>query len=315
MNNKEKYHNFCQTEKIIPIFSQDWFLDAVCGKDNWDVAIFEKGGKVVGSLPYYKKRKYFIFSIITMPKHIQNMGVYIKYPPQKQRYEKKLVYEKEIMYGLIEQLPKVDYYNQAFHYRVTNWLPFYLKGYDATTKYTYVIEDLSNLDEVYRNFSNAKRKDIEKASRVMEVKFDLDAKRFYEHHKESLATKGDTISYSFEHFECLYRGIYKYNQGRTIYAIDKESQKIAAAFLYIWDSVSGYHLINTIDNNYRNSGVGTLLLWEIIKDVSKKCNRFDFEGSMVESIEKSYRQFGTRQKPYFDIRKVDSKILKPLVML
>ena len=315
MSNKNKYHQFCQTETAIPIFSQDWFLDVVCGKESWDVAIFEKGGKVVGSLPYYKKRKYSIFSLITMPKHIQNMGVYIKYPPQKQKYEKKLVYEKEVMHGLIEQLPNVDYYNQAFHYSVTNWLPFYLKGYDATTKYTYVIEDLSNLDEVYKNFSNAKRKDIEKANRVMEVKFDLDAKLFYRHHKESLASKGDKIAYSFEHFERLYNGVYKNKQGRTIYAVDKNSGKIASVFLFIWDNFSGYHLINSIDTHYRNSGVGTFLLWEIIKEVSKKCNRFDFEGSMVESIEKSYRQFGTRQKPYFDIKKVDSKLLKLLLLL
>jgi hypothetical protein len=35
MTNKEKYREFCKNEKNLPIFSKDWWLDAVCGKDNY----------------------------------------------------------------------------------------------------------------------------------------------------------------------------------------------------------------------------------------------------------------------------------------
>jgi hypothetical protein len=44
MANKQKYRKFCKKEKNIPVFSKDWWLDAVCGEENWDVAIVEKGG-------------------------------------------------------------------------------------------------------------------------------------------------------------------------------------------------------------------------------------------------------------------------------
>lgn len=47
MGNKSKYRNLCAVEKNIPIFSQDWWLDAVCGEENWDVIIIEKGGIIL----------------------------------------------------------------------------------------------------------------------------------------------------------------------------------------------------------------------------------------------------------------------------
>jgi hypothetical protein len=110
---KEKYREFCKKEKNIPIFSKDWWLDAVCGEENWDVVLFEKGGEIWASWPYYKVRK-FSFNIITMPKLTQNMGIYIKYP-HNQKYYKKLSWEKEIINTLLEKLPKFDKFSQNFH--------------------------------------------------------------------------------------------------------------------------------------------------------------------------------------------------------
>ena len=310
MTNREKYREFCKKEENIPLFSKDWFLDSVCGIDNWDVALVEKGGETLASMPFYKKRK-AIFNIISMPKHAQTMGVYLKYP-EGQKYEKRLSYEKELMSSLIEQLPKVDYFNQTFHYSVTNWLPFYWKGYTQTTNYTYVIENLKDLDTVFKNFNHAKRKNIKKAEKILEVKFDLSAKEFYDNHKMTLKKQDAEISYSFEHFNKLYKSAYKHNAGRTIYAVDSDNN-IHAGLFVLWDKNSAYDLISTIDPDYRNIGGASLLVQEIIKFLSPKTDRFDFEGSMIENVEKSFRQFGAKQKPYFDITKIESKILKAVL--
>ena len=59
MNTKKKYRKFCKTQSSIPIFSKDWWLDAVCGEDNWDVVLVEKGEEISASMPYYLKRKYY----------------------------------------------------------------------------------------------------------------------------------------------------------------------------------------------------------------------------------------------------------------
>ena len=111
MINKQKYIEFCIKESV-PIFSTNYWLDAVCGKDNWDVVFVEKDHKIVATMPYFKKKKMNL-SMIFMPTLTQTMGPYIKYP-KNQKYERKLSYEKEIMTLLINQLPTVDFFFKIF---------------------------------------------------------------------------------------------------------------------------------------------------------------------------------------------------------
>ena len=73
MTNKQKYYIFCENENDIPIFSQAWWLDAVCGSA-WDVVLVENHGDIIASMPYHMKKK-IGFNIITMPKLTQNMGL------------------------------------------------------------------------------------------------------------------------------------------------------------------------------------------------------------------------------------------------
>ena len=148
MKNKDKYKKFCDTHPI-PIFSQYWWLDSVCVGGEWDVALIEKGGEVFASLPYFLKKK-GPFKLIIMPPLTQTMGPYINYP-EGQKYARKLAYEKEVMNSLIDQLPKVDYFCQNFHSSITNWLPFYWRGFEQSTRYSYLIPEFS--EEIELGFS------------------------------------------------------------------------------------------------------------------------------------------------------------------
>lgn len=304
--NKEKYIRFCEENDFVPIFSQPWWMDAVCVDGYWDVLLYEKNGEVLGALPYYVKKRWGL-SYVTQPQLTQNNGIVIKYPVN-QKYEKKLSYEKEVMTALIEQLEKlpIAYYQQSFNCRYTNWLPFYWKGYKATTCYTYRINDISNVDDVYTNFEHSKRKNIKKATTLVDVSFDLSAEEFYENHKMSLAKQHDKISYSFELFSRIYRAAYERNQGKVICCKDKGGQ-IHAALFVIWDSVAAYDLISTIDPDFRNSGAASLAVYEMIRYCSTKVNIFDFEGSMIEMVENSFRKFGAIQTPYFSIHKIETR--------
>ena len=310
MTNKEKYREFCKTETDIPIFSKDWWLDAVCPENKyWNVVLVEKGGQIAASMPYIIGRKRG-FKTIEMPELTQKLGPYIKYPVNL-KYETKLSYEKEIMTELINQIPDVAFFNQNFSYSITNWLPFYWKGFQQTTKYTYVIEDTSDLEKVEANFSHAKRKNLKKCKDLLDIVFDIDAKTFYDNHKMTLQKQGQTISYSFELFNKIYNSAYNHNSAKTIAAFDKDGNLNSALFI-IWDNLSAYDLISTIDPDYRNNGSATLLVLEAIKLASQKGLKFDFEGSMFEGVENSFRQFGTVQKPYFTVSKTYSKLYKLL---
>jgi hypothetical protein len=106
MSSKEKYRKLCEQETSIPIYSKPFWMDAVCGEDNWDVLLYEKGGEVVGALPYYVKKK-FGLSYITQPKLTQTNGVWIKYP-EGQTHRSRLAFEKEILTGIIDKPEQIS---------------------------------------------------------------------------------------------------------------------------------------------------------------------------------------------------------------
>ncbi|MBA6222885.1 GNAT family N-acetyltransferase [Colwellia sp. MB02u-18] len=305
MNNKSKYRELCNIESTIPLFSQDWWLDAVCGEDSWDVCLVEKGRQIVATMPYYiVKRNFFTFS--TQPSMTQTLGPWLKNFDGK--YSKKLAQEKDLMQELIAQLPSFDYFSQNWNYQNTNWLPFYWKGYKQTTRYTYVIDLQCGLEDIFKSFESSKKKNIKKSAELVNIVYDITSSDFYNNHKLTLSKQGVDITYSYDLFKKLYDSAYERNSGKTIAAYDKDGNLHAALFV-VWDENSAYDLISTIDPEYRTYGAASLLIKEIISFVSDKTKKFDFEGSMIENVERSFRQFGAKQEAYHSINKSNSKII------
>ena len=64
------------------------------------------------------------------------------------------------------------------------------------------------------------------------------------------------------------------------------------------------------DPELRSSGATSLCMWEAIAHATSVTTRFDFEGSMIESIERFFRGFGAEQTPYFHITKTPSRLFR-----
>jgi len=95
-----------------------------------------------------------------------------------------------------------------------------------------------------------------------------------------------------------------------IYLAIDEKDNVHASIYMVWDKISAYYLTGGADPVLRNSGATSLLMYTAIKDMAEYVNTFDFEGSMIESIERFFSSFGTIQKPYFQISKINNPILK-----
>ncbi len=267
--------------------------------------VVEDEGNLIARLPYVLTKHKFGIVRIGMPQLTQTLGPWIQ-EHESRRYSQ-LSREKKIMGELIDKLPPFDIFEQSFHYSLTNWMPFYWAGFDQTTRYTYVIEDISDLERVWQNFEGKKRRYIKKAQNIVEVRSDLPAAEFYDHHKSSLAKQGENISYEFALFERLYDAAYANSAGKTFYCVDSGGS-IHSALFVVWGPKSAYFMISSVDPELRNSGSLSLLLWEAIKYVSTFTSRFDFEGSMIEGAEHSYRAFGGVQMPYSIITRCSKRI-------
>lgn len=298
---KEIYLKICHDYEV-PLFSQYYWMDAVCGKDNWDVIIAEKNGNILGTLVYYLNEINGEFEIRKAPL-TQNNGI-IYYYPLDIKYERKIAFENRVANLIIDEIEKLDIikYRQYFHHNFTNWLPFYWRGYSQTTRYTYIIKDTSNMDLLYKNLSGNVRKHLKKANELVTVKNKMNPKKFYELNIKTFSRQNIQIPYDFETFDKLYNNLEKNNSMEIFYAIDKE-ENIHSAALFAFDKNSVYYLMSGSNEKFRSSQSLTLLIYEGIKLASSLGKSFDFEGSMKINIEKFFRQFGAKQKLYFDIQK------------
>ncbi|NLV20969.1 MAG: GNAT family N-acetyltransferase [Syntrophomonadaceae bacterium] len=304
---KQTYRVYCQNEKTIPIFSRDWWMDAVCGEDNWDVLLVERDNEIVASMPYFKKNKYGL-TAITQPPLTQTNGIWIKYPPG-QKYSSRLSYEKEVMTEIIDQLQalNVDYYCQNFHYSITNWQPFYWKGFQQTTRYTYVIDNLTNLNDIFSGFSKVVRKNIRRAAQEANVYDTENIDVFYDMNKLVFERQDLNIPYSFELIKTLDRACKEHNS-RKIFCAEDETGRLHSILYLVWDEQSAYLLMSGTDPAVRDSNYKTLLVWEAIKHAANVTQKFDFEGSMIESIAEYFRKFGPKPKPYYQISKSSPRL-------
>ena len=313
MTNKQRYKIFCDEHSEIPLFMQVWWLDAVTvpdGKD-WDVLLSEENGKIEGAMPYHVLKKWR-FKIIVQPQQTQYNGVWIDYP-KNMKLHKRYSFEKRVMNNLIDQLEalNVDFYSQNFHHSFMNWQPFYWRGFQQTTRYTYQINELNDLEKTLNSFDYSKRTRIRNEEQFF-VDFSLAPEDFYNFHKRTLQQKNSKIEYSKELFISIYNAAKNRNQGQII-TLRGEDEKLQSAIFLVWDKNSAYNLITSIDFLYKSGRSSTKMFWEAIKFASNRTKSFDFEGSMIKGVAQSFQQFGAEQVPYFNISKCTSTLLSVLI--
>ncbi|MDX9761231.1 MAG: GNAT family N-acetyltransferase [Desulfomonilia bacterium] len=278
------------------IFQQPYWLEAV-SPGQWGAAVVSSGGHIVARLPYVIHKELGLTRLI-MPKLTKFLGPWIS--PATGKYASELARQKDIMFGLIGQLPRFDFFAQNFHYSITNWLPFYWKGFSQTTRYSYVLDDIHGEERLWSELQGNIRREIRKAGRQVEVRDDLGIDSFLALNRKTFARQGMPLPYTRELVLRIDAVLGQRNQRKIFFAEDTKG-RIHAALYLIWDSDSAFYLMGGADPDLRNSGSSSLLMWEAIRFSSTVTRRFDFEGSMLEPIERFFRGFGARQQPFFTI--------------
>lgn len=310
---KAKYTALCEREPSIPLFSQAWWLDCVCGPENWDVALVEKGQRIEAALPYILSKKAG-FTVCGMPKLTQSLGPWLT--PSTAKYSKQLGRQKDLLTQLIDALPPYDHFVQGWHTSQQNWLPFYWRGFQQTTRYTYVLQNISDTDALWKNMQDKVRNDIRKAENRFHLKVHQtdDLHALFRLNQKTFSRQNKTQPYTFEFLERVDHAA-KAKGLRSIYiAKDEDGQDHAAVYI-VRDQQCAHYLISGSDPELRHSGANTLALWAAIQDSAKYVDQFNFEGSMIEPIESSFRAFGGTQMPYFQLSHTPSKMLRTAFFL
>lgn len=306
--NKAQYRKFCEQEARLPVFSQAWWLDAVAGSDGWDVALVKKDERVIAAMPYAFTKRYGM-RVIAQPALTMSLGPWLL--PSEGKAGTRLAHEKKVMQSLIEQLPRFDHFTQNWHSDLTNWLPFYWNGFSQTTRYTYVLPDLTSTDALWAGFDTSTRASCKKATEryQMQVRDDLPLDTFIKLHQMTLNRRGISSQYSADYIRRLDAACAKHGRRKFFIVVNAEGRPCASNYI-VWDDSSAYGLMNGVDPEMRNTGAATLCMWEVLKFASTVTRKFDFFGSMNETIEPFVRSFGAHQVPYFTISKTPSRLLR-----
>ena len=310
---KDKYRALCESETSIPLFSQAWWLDAVAGCEGWGVSLVEKGGKVVASMPF-ARRKRFGRLILDQPPLTQTLGPWVREVDAK--LSSRLSRQKHLMQQLIEFLPPYDRFCSNWHFSQTNWLPFYWAGFSQTTRYTYRLPELSNHDKLWGGLRENIRGDIRKAEGRFELQFRTNPgiDDFLSLSDKTFARQGKKFPYSNDLILRLDKACAD-KDARRIFIVEDSKGRAHAAVYVVWDRNSAYYLMGGGDPDLRNSGAASLCVWEAIKFASTVTKSFDFEGSMHEPIERFFRAFGAEQRPYFEVSHTPSKLIKAAIQV
>jgi len=310
MSQKEIYQQFCKREKEMPIFSQPWYLDAVCGENGWDILIIKKGNEIAATMPFQQNKKYG-FVLPRMPHPAKYLGPYF---PKKFRSIKQ---QEKLMRQLIEQMPKFDFFEQNFHHSISNLLPFQWKGFEANVRYTFTIDLIPPTDDIFNKIdSNYRNNKITKAQKNISISSERTLLEFYQIQEKTFIRQKMSMPFSFDFLKKYNAVLEKQNARKIFFAIDNDD-RIHSVLYLIWDNHTAYLHMTGDDPDLRKSGASILLTWHAIKYAKEVLQKkvFDFEGSMIEPIAKVRQSFGAKQTPYFLIKKYNSKIIKFLHQL
>ncbi|MDR1880131.1 MAG: GNAT family N-acetyltransferase [Tannerellaceae bacterium] len=301
MTNKEKYRLLSENEPCLPIFSRNWWLDTVCGAANWDVLLVEKNERILAAMPLYTPCPH----VVSMPPFTQTMGPWFAPEDEGEAgYAARLERRQAICKGFVRELERYRAFLQNFNYRITDWLPFYWRGYTQTTRYTYLLDGIGEPDILWRGMSLNIRRNITKAKGKyrITVKRGIPVDEFMRVYALTFSRQRkqppgrDVLKRLIA--VCRDRG-----QGDLWGGYDGEGRLHAAAFIVWQAGGSAYYIAGGADPALRGSGAHALVLWEGIQAVSAFTSLFDFEGSMIPGVERFFRGFGGKQTPFFTISK------------
>jgi GNAT acetyltransferase-like protein len=278
------------------IFEEPWWLDAVAPR-SWQVAELRRDGRIVGRWPYVMAVRAGM-TYLTQSSLTPRLGPWLQPSPTNAGVDAR---GREVLEGLLRNLPAFDCLRQNFPPTITDWLPFYWHGFEQTTRYTYQLPLADDIERLWEGVQSRTQSVIRKAERVVQVEESDDLGTFIELNRQVFARQGIGVPYTGEMLHAMDRECRARGARRLLFARDAAGRVHGGLYL-INDVGVSYYLLGASTMDGRASGAMSALIWQAILDAKRRKQRvFDFEGSVRRNLELFFRGFGARQVPYSHI--------------
>ncbi|MCM1532329.1 MAG: GNAT family N-acetyltransferase [Bacteroides sp.] len=268
------------------LFIQDWWWEAVCPSQERMILKTEGGARWNMACI----RRLGMFSLCAMPPLTQHAGPYLS--------------DRSDFIKMLAQIPpkRQICINVGFALNEEECRFAAKQGMKVVRRQSHRLEDLSDLEAVYRNVKPPRQRQIRKAERLLKTVEIDDIEPLIALQTETFHRQGLRSPYPPQTVRNLYRAIQQHDAGRLIALADAQD-RIMACGLFVHDDTTCYSLTHGYDTLAHDMGAGSLLQWEGIRYAASKNLVFDFEGSNIESIAQFNSSFGAIPVTYSRIER------------
>ncbi len=279
------------------VFEQPWWLDVVA-PGQWDaVTVKDKNGNCIGRLPYVKTKRYGV-GCCELPILTQHVGPWIKLE-KNMKPVAILKRVKQVSEDLIKEFGTKSNIDLYFHHSFQYVLPFIWAGYNVEPKFTYVIDNLENMESILQGMEAKVRNLIKNAEKKYDIIDNISVDDLVRLVGDTFKKQGRDLPMGEAVLRRLYKEAFEHNAGKIIGAVNKETGQVDSVAYFLYDKHSCYYLLGGKDYEKNTAGAQEAILWEGIKFAATVSEEFDFEGSMIPGIESFFRGFGGTPKVYY----------------
>ena len=216
------------------------------------------------------------------------------------KYVKRISDEKDMSRAIAARIKK-DFSFILVHFAPSfaDLQPFIWEGFSSGVRYTYLLR-LDDSEDIWSGMDAKRRNDITRAEKdgiYVETTSDFNqtfalVEKTFDRQQMPMSFRSKAFKYN----EVLARR----KQCSSFLAKNRHGKAIAATYI-VWDEKRSYYLLGGYDAEKSHHGAGAMTMWEAIKFTKNELglDQFDFEGSMIPSIERYFRKFGGRLTPYY----------------
>ena len=166
---------------------------------------------------------------------------------------------------------------QSFDPLVEYWMPLSWAGFNQTTRYSFVLHDLSDLDEVRSGYSQGTRRNWRKGLKSVELREGEPVPATYGALGATMGRAQMGLGFREEVLASAVKAATARNQGIHLTAHGVGGGFLAGA-VFVWDTERLYYLMGGASDDARGTGAQTLLLDRGIELASELELVFDFKG-------------------------------------
>lgn len=259
--------------------------------------IFNKNEELIGMFYYFKKSKYGIKYIIPPPFHPYN-GLISMISAKK--IESKNSFIKELQTYIHQYFTDKERAHYIRFVLSPEWIDtqvFYWNKWQVKVHYTYQLSLNLFEEKLFENLSSEKRKSIRKAEKDgLLIKEEKDYSII-----KNLVLKTFKRQKAKVNAGYLNKILMEWaNPNNSFSYVAYSFEKPIAGVFCVYDTSIAYYLLGGYDDENTHHGAGVTCMWHaILKSKKLGLQKFDFEGSMIPSVEKYFRDFGGTLVPYY----------------